>query len=312
VLFYCAAMPHTPLLLTLTGPTAVGKTELTLRIAEQLQTAVLSADSRQFYREMHIGTARPLPEELRGIPHYFLGDRSLKNPLSAAGFAREALAKLEVLFPKHSEIILTGGSGLFIKALTDGLDEIPPVPEAVQLALREEFENAPLEKLQQAVAEADPTFYAEVDRQNPRRLLRALEVCRATGKTYSSFRQQKPAERPFRQLRVALLREREELYARINARVDQMMKAGLLAEAERLYPLREEKALQTVGYQELFSYMEGEFSLEEAVEKIKQNTRRYAKRQLTWLRKQPDYHSLHPEDEAGFWKLWKKYAVPSD
>jgi tRNA dimethylallyltransferase len=272
-------------LLVIGGPTASGKTALAIQLARQLGAPILSADSRQFYRELRIGVARPTEDELVQAPHHFIADRSVKAPLSAGAFAREALALLETIYREHDYAILVGGSGLYVRALTEGLDDFPDVPENIRTAVNDLYEKEGLEALQQAVAEADPDYYAEVDQQNPARLLRALAVCRASGRPYSSFRQAAAPERPFIPVYFQLSWLREDLYARIDARVDRMMGEGLLEEARSVLAFRDQPALQTVGYQELFDYFDGKTDLPTAVELIKRNTRRYAKRQLTWHRR---------------------------
>jgi len=282
--------------LTVEGPTAVGKTAFAIALAQAYKTVVLSADARQCYREMRIGVARPSPEELALVPHYFVADRSLHEPLSAGSFEREALALLAELHLDHRVVVVAGGSGLYVQSLLEGLDRFPPVPENVRSETRTLLERGGLEALQGALKKEDPAYAAEVDLQNPHRLLRALEVCRAAGRPYSSFRLQRLAARPFQTLRLVLHRDREELYQRIERRVDQMMAAGLEAEARALYALRRLSPLDTVGYRELFRYFEGEFSLEQAVGEIKKNTRRYAKRQETWLRGQTDLIPFDPDD----------------
>lgn len=271
------------------GATAVGKTAYCVKKAKAWQTEVISADSRQFYQEMQIGTARPLPEEMQDVPHHFIASHSIHEPLAVGQYEKEALQRLGVLFRKYDRLILTGGSGLYLRAITQGLDEVPPSDPALRQKLEEQLETEGLSSLVRQLRQHDPEYAGTADLQNPRRVVRALEVCLLSGKTYSSFRQQQPAiERPFRVEKYVLDRPREELYERINLRVEQMMDAGLLEEARRLYPYRHLKPLQTVGYQELFDVFEGKITLEEAVRLIQRNTRRYAKRQLTWFRREPD------------------------
>ncbi|MCB0635678.1 MAG: tRNA (adenosine(37)-N6)-dimethylallyltransferase MiaA [Lewinella sp.] len=272
-------------LLVIGGPTASGKTALAIELSRQLSAPVLSADSRQFYRELRIGVARPTEEELTLAPHHFIADRSVAEPLSAGAFAREALALLEQLYREHDYAILVGGSGLYVRALTEGLDEFPPVSDEIKLEVEELFAHEGLAGLQSALAEADPDYYAEVDQRNPARLQRALAVCRASGRPYSSFRQAAAPVRPFIPVYVQLSWLREDLYARIDARVGRMMGEGLLEEARSALSFRDQPALQTVGYQELFDYLDGKTDLPTAVELIKRNSRRYAKRQLTWHRR---------------------------
>jgi tRNA dimethylallyltransferase len=290
--------PTIPWLITVEGPTAVGKTSFAVALARAFDTVVLSADARQCYSEMRIGVARPTAEELSLVPHYFVADRSVQNPLSAGSFEREALALLADLYREHRVVVLAGGSGLYVQSLLEGLDRFPPVPESVRRETRALYERGGLEALQGALKSEDPVYAQEVDLQNPHRLLRALEVCRSAGRPFSSFRMQRAAARPFRTLRLLLERDRATLYQRIETRVDGMMAEGLEAEARALYPLRPWSPLDTVGYRELFRYVEGELSLEQAIGEIKKNTRRYAKRQLTWLRGQSGLIPMNPDEPA--------------
>lgn len=288
--------PIRPLLLVLHGPTACGKTSFAIRLAQHFGTHILSADSRQFYREMSIGTAKPTAEELAAAPHHFVGHLNVREHWSAGDYERAVLHKLEELFQKHELVILTGGSGLFIRAVTQGLDEFVPIEPAVREQLREQFEQDGLAPLLDELAQTDPDYYEQVDRQNPARVMRALEVIRSSGRAYSSFRRQTPKPRPFDVLELALQRSRELLYQRIDRRVDLMLAAGLEEEARSLYPLRELPSLQTVGYQEFFRYFDGTIDYPEAVRLIKRNSRRYAKRQFTWLRRIPDLLWVDPDD----------------
>lgn len=304
-------MRQRPRLIAVVGPTAVGKTKVAIEIARSLQTVVLSADSRQFYREMSIGTAKPSADELRAAPHYFIDSHEITANLSAGDFEREALERLEVLFEQFPQVVLVGGSGLFVDALRHGLDDLPRPLAGVREKWNQLFAEQGIEPLQQALAAADPLYYKEVDLQNPQRLIRALEVWESTGKPFSSFRKRDASEaskegevnesaesnpRPFDTLMIGLDMDRERLYERINERVELMMQSGLLDEVRSLYHHRHLSALKTVGYAELFDYLDGKMSLEEAVEKIKQNTRRYAKRQLTWFRKDPDTQWFDPSE----------------
>ncbi|UPL47604.1 tRNA (adenosine(37)-N6)-dimethylallyltransferase MiaA [Hymenobacter sublimis] len=285
-----------PTLLVVTGPTAVGKTALCVRLAQQLQTEIVSADSRQFFRELNIGTAKPTPEEMQGVPHHFINSHSITEEYNAGRFEQDALALLAQLFQRHRVVILTGGSGLYLHAVTEGLDELPAAPPAVREQLRAELGAHGLEPLVAELERLDPVTHARIDRQNPQRVLRALEISRATGQPFSSFHGATAASRPFRVVKVALTRERDELYQRIDQRMDQMLAAGLEEEARSLYPHRHHNALQTVGYQELFQYFEGHYEYAEAVRLLKRNSRRYAKRQLTWLRRDPQYQWFHPDE----------------
>ena len=282
-------------LIVIGGPTASGKTGVAIQVARTLQTEILSADSRQFYREMTIGTAKPTEEELAAVPHHFINTLSIEQEYTAGDYEREASELLDRLFLEKEAVVMVGGSGLFIKAVCDGLDHFPEVPEKVKQQLEEDYRRFGISFLQDELLESDPEYYHEVDLHNPRRLLRALSVCRAARRPYSSFRSKKKSERQFMPIQIRLHWDRDELYQRINQRVDEMMEKGLLDEAKTLLPYREKNALQTVGYQELFDYLDGKTSLEEAVELIKQNTRRYAKRQTTWFR---DWARFHPSEMA--------------
>jgi tRNA dimethylallyltransferase len=289
-----AADPR-PVLLTVAGPTAVGKTALTVTLAQQLETEIVSADSRQFFREMSIGTAKPTSAEMQGVPHHFIDSHSITQDYNAGRFAAEAETRLAELFARHVVVIATGGSGLYLQALTDGLDELPAVPAAVRQQLQHELTMQGLAPLVAELAVTDPVAHARLDLQNHQRVLRALEITRATGQPFSSFHlgpaavAAKAAARPFRVVKVALTREREELYQRIDLRVLQMLDMGLVAEVEGLLPYRAHNALQTVGYQEIFGYLDGAYNYAEAVRLLQRNTRHYAKRQLTWLRRDAGY-----------------------
>ncbi len=285
-------------LLVLAGPTASGKTKTAIRWSQALGDApIVNADSRQFYQEMSIGTAKPTPEELAQAPHYLFDDRSIHSPFDVGDYEREALALLSQLFEKHDQVILTGGSGLYIRALCEGLDEFPEVTKSAKEKVADIFEKEGLLGLQAALAQLDPETYNKIDLQNPRRLVRALEVCYIEGQPYSAYLKKPKKERPFLHVYYCLEWERPTLYDRINRRVDLMIEAGLEAEAKRLYPQRDLRALQTVGYREFFSYFSDEnITLNETIEMIKQNTRRYAKRQITWFKNLPDCVYFHPED----------------
>ncbi len=267
------------------GPTAVGKTALAIRLAQYFKTEVLSADSRQFYREMTIGTAKPNAAEQQQAVHHFIDSHSIAEEYSAGDFERDALKLLADLFIHHDDVVLVGGSGLFVRALCEGLDNLPKAPIEVREKLNTLLQEKGLEALQQKLQDVDPAYYATADIQNPQRVVRALEVFEATGKPFSSFRQQEFLERPFEICTIGLNMERPELYGRINRRVDLMMDSGLLEEVKSLLPYRHKPALLTVGYAEIFDYLDGKCSLEEAVDRIKQNSRRYAKRQITWFKK---------------------------
>jgi len=285
-----AADPR-PVLLTIAGPTAVGKTALCVALAQQFNTEVVSADSRQFFRELSIGTAKPTEAEMQGVSHHFINSHSIAEEYSAGRYATDCLALLDELFTKHTLVILTGGSGLYLQAVTDGLDELPAVDPAVRAQLQDELARYGLPHLVEELALTDPVTHARIDRQNHQRVVRALEITRGTGQPFSSFHTQGQGidGRPFRVVKVALTREREELYQRINLRVEHMLAAGLLDEVKSVLPYRHHHALQTVGYQEIFGFLDGEYDWPEAVRLLQRNTRRYAKRQLTWLRRDPAY-----------------------
>ncbi len=280
-----------PVLLTIAGPTAVGKTALCVQLARQLGTEIVSADSRQFFRELSIGTAKPTAAETQGVPHHFIDSHSISEDYSAGRFATDCQAVLTGLFRHYPVVILTGGSGLYVQAVTDGLDELPSVPPEVRAQLHAELAAHGLPPLVAELAETDPVAHARIDQQNPQRVVRALEVTRATGRPFSSFHSAAPPpENPlFRNVKVALSRERLALYQRIDQRVEHMLAAGLLAEVRTLLPYRHHHALQTVGYQEIFGYLDGAYDWAEAVRLLQRNTRRYAKRQLSWLRRDPAY-----------------------
>ena len=289
-------MPVNKRLIVLLGPTGVGKTGLGVALAKHLGTPVVSADSRQFFREMKIGTAPPSAEELGAAPHYFIHDRSVTEDYNAGAYAADALRLLDELFSAHDDVLLVGGSGMYIDAVCDGFDELPDADPALRQQLSEVFEAEGIEPLLRKLRELDPQYYGQVDRNNHARVIRALEVCLSAGQPYSELRSGKRRERGFKVVRIGLDMPREELYERIDRRVDKMMSDGLLAEAEALYPCRDRAALRTVGYSELFDYMDGKSSLEEAVELIKRNSRRYAKRQMTWFRRNVDTAWFSPDE----------------
>ncbi len=272
-------------LVVIGGPTASGKTEMAIRCALHFQTEVLSADSRQFYREMNIGTAKPTKQELSLVPHHFINSLSIRDEFSVGDFERNAIQLLDKLFQTNQVVVMTGGSGLFIRAVCEGLDVFPDVPEEIHDEVGQLFKLGGVTALQELLNQLDPDYFRQVDIHNPARLLRAVEVCKASGKPYSSFLGHSETTRNFHSIFIQLDWPRDVLYRRINHRVDEMMARGLEAEARELYPFRHLQALQTVGYQELFDYFEEACTLEQAVEKIKQHTRNYAKRQLTWMRK---------------------------
>lgn len=283
-------------LIVITGPTAVGKTALCLDIAQHFGIPVINADSRQIYKELKIGTASPTIEQMRRVPHYFVGSLSLHDYYSASLFEQQVLEILQREFEHSDYALLTGGSMMYIDAVCNGIDEIPTVDDATRELLKSRLSNEGLEPLVEELRQLDPEYYEIVDKQNPRRVVHGLEICLMTGKTYTSFRKREKKERPFRIVKIGLNRDREELYNRINQRVDQMMTDGLLDEAQRLYPMRHMNALNTVGYKEMFAYIDGTWTLEEAVERIKGNTRRYARKQLTWYKKDEQIRWFHPDE----------------
>ena len=281
-------------LIVITGPTAVGKTQLCLDIARHFNIPVINADSRQIYKELSIGTAKPTKKEIQDIRHYFVGTLSLQDYYSASIFEQQVLELLDNLFLENDYALMSGGSMMYIDAVCDGIDDIPTIDDATRETMKRRLKDEGLERLVEELHRLDPEYYAIVDRQNPKRVVHALEICTMTGKTYTSFRKKVKKERPFKIVKIGLNRDREELYGRINARVDQMMKEGLLNEARNVYQLKDLNALNTVGYKELFKYIEGIWSLDEAVERIKGNTRRYARKQLTWYKKDPMIRWFHP------------------
>ncbi|MDR9458291.1 MAG: tRNA (adenosine(37)-N6)-dimethylallyltransferase MiaA [Salegentibacter sp.] len=276
----------TNFLITVSGPTAIGKTALAIKLAQHFNTEIISADSRQFFKEMRIGTAVPSEEELAAVPHHFIQHISVEDNYSVGDFERQAISKLGELFREHQVVVMVGGSGLYVKAILEGLDDFPEIDPGIREELNVTYETNGIEPLQQQLKELDPKYYEVADIQNPHRLIRALEICIGSGKTYSSFLNRKKPERNFKAINIGLETDREIIYDRINRRVDLMMDEGLLEEAEKLFPKRRLNALNTVGYKELFDYLKGIHSLETAVVEIKKNTRRFAKRQLTWFRKQ--------------------------
>ena len=270
---------------SIVGPTGIGKTRLAILAAQHLGTEILSCDARQFFKEMPIGTAAPDEDELAQARHHFIGNLSVADEYSIGQYETDALKKLEDLFQKYDDVVLVGGSGMYEKALTEGLNDLPQANEENQNKLQEIYENQGIEALQKLLKEADEDYYNTVDRENPRRLARALDIIWQTGKTYSQNIVKPLDKRNFEVIRIGISADRETIYDRINRRVDIMMEKGLLKEAENLLPYRNQTALQTVGYTELFKYLDGEWSLDFAISEIKKNSRRYAKRQLTWLRK---------------------------
>lgn len=288
--------PSQKALLVIAGPTASGKTAVAIRLAQHYKTVIISADSRQFYREMAIGTAKPSRLELAAAEHYFIDSHSVTEPFSVGDFEKQGLTLLDQLFQDHDIVILVGGSGLYIKALCEGFDDIPQADVTVRQLLNAEFAMKGITALQDQLKTADPTYYNEVDLQNPQRIIRALEIYRSTGQPFSSFRKSAVNKRPFNILKIGLDLPREVLYDRINQRVDEMIKDGLVEEVKTLIPFRHLNALNTVGYSEVFEYLDNKTDLNRAIELVKQNTRHFAKRQLTWFRKDKTIHWLQPDD----------------
>ncbi len=276
------------------GPTAVGKTAVSIQLAKHFHTEIISADSRQCFKEISIGVAKPSAEELKEVKHYFINSHSVHETVTAASYEKYALEKVAELFQQHDLVVMVGGTGLYIKAFCEGMDEIPSVGETLRNELQQNYQQHGIEWLQQKLQQYDLLFAAKGEMQNPQRMLRALEVVRSTGESILAFRKGEKQQRKFNIINIGLDLPREELYNRINHRVDVMMEEGLLKEAKEVYPLRHLNALQTVGYRELFDHFDGNCSLEKAIDKIKQNSRHYAKRQLTWFRRDEAMKWFHP------------------
>ena len=280
----------------MTGPTAVGKTDVCLQVARQFDIPIINADSRQLFRELKIGTAAPTEEQMAQVKHYFVGSLSIGDYYSASMYEQDVLQLLDTLFQNSDYALLSGGSMMYIDAVCNGIDDIPTVDDKTRDTLKRRLEEEGLEPLVEELHRLDPEHWAIVDRQNPRRVVHALEICLMTGKTYTSFRKAEKKERPFQIIKIGLNRDREELYHRINVRVDQMMAQGLLDEVRAMNEYRNVNALNTVGYKELFNYLDGLWTLDEAVERIKGNTRRYARKQLTWFKRDLQMRWFHPDD----------------
>lgn len=291
-------------LYVLLGPTAVGKTELALQIAEKLGSPILNCDSRQIYRGMEIGTAAPTAEQQR-IRHYFVGTHDIGDYYSAAQYEQDVLSLIEELQANHHSLLLTGGSMMYLDAVCNGIDDIPSVDTEVRQTLRKRLTDGDIDEMRSELRLLDPEYYHTADTRNPKRVVHALEVCYTTGRPYSSFLTKERKQRPFHIVKIGLRRERQELFDRINKRVDDMMEARLLDEARRLYHLRNENALNTVGYKELFRYLDGEWELPFAVEKIKKNTRDYAKKQMTWFAHDNEIKWFHPDQREEIFQLLK-------
>ena len=284
-------------LILVVGPTAVGKTDLCLKLAKKFQTEILSCDSRQFYREMNRGTAKPSLQELAEVPHHFINNLSITDSYDVHKYEEEALDLLSHLFQKHRVVLMTGGTGLFADAVVHGMDEIPEVAAQIRQEIIQEYQSKGLSWLQGAVKMVDPEFYEQVDQANPQRLMRALEVWKCTGLKFSGFRTKKKAVRPFEVIKIGLDRPREELYQRIDQRMEAMLAEGLYEEAESLFEKRGLNALQTLGYTEVFDFLEGKYDQMELVRLLKRNSRRYAKRQLTWFKRDAQICWFHPDEQ---------------
>ncbi|QNN43248.1 tRNA (adenosine(37)-N6)-dimethylallyltransferase MiaA [Pedobacter roseus] len=288
-------MLHKKNLISIVGPTAIGKTALAIQIARHFGTEIISADSRQFFKEMAIGTAKPDAEELAAAKHHFIDSHSVSQLFSTGDFEIEGLKTLDEIFQKHDVAIMVGGSGLYVNALINGLDEMPDIDLSIREKLNKQFEEEGLAVIQNQLAESDPEYFAKVDQQNPQRMIRGLEVFLSTGQKLSSMLSATKKERPFNIIKIGLNTDRTVLYNRINLRVDQMIANGLLEEVKSLTPFKQYNALNTVGYSEIFDYFDGKLSLEEAIAAIKQNTRRFAKRQLTWFRRDEEINWFEPD-----------------
>ncbi len=298
-----------PTLIVLLGPTGVGKTDLSIHIANHFRTEIISCDSRQLFKEMQIGTAVPEEKILRQVPHHFIQSNSIFGSYNVAMFEADVLDKLKSLFAIHPLVLMTGGSMLYIDVVCKGIDDLPDVDSELRATLMERMKMEGIERMRAELKLLDPVYYHEVDLQNPVRIIHALEICYLTGKPFSSQRTRTAKQRNFDIIKIGLNRDRTELYDRINSRVDEMMTTGLEKEARSLYPYRELNTLNTVGYRELFDYFDGNCSLGEAIEKIKANSRKYARKQLTWFRKDPDIHWFHPDQEAEILKLITDYKL---
>lgn len=284
-------------LIVIAGPTGIGKTDLSIEIAKKYNAEILSCDSRQFFKEMSIGTAVPTKKELEEVKHHFIQNINIEQEYSVGKFEIDALKKINEIHNTNEFVVMVGGSGLYIDAVCRGLDHFPDVPNTLRDELNLKHEKQGIEVLKEQLDALDPEYYKEVDQANPHRIIRALEICIHTGKTFTSFRKQQQKARPFKTIKLILTRDREELYERINKRVDFMMAQGLLEEARNLYKHKKNNALQTVGYKEMFAYFDGEWDLETAILEVKKNTRRYAKRQMTWYRRDSNSIFFNPSDK---------------
>lgn len=283
-------------LIVVIGPTGVGKTSLCLSLAEHFNTPIINADSRQMFREIPIGTAAPTKSEQQIIKHYFVGNLSINDYYSASKYENDVISLLETLFNDKSKIVMSGGSMMYVDAVCNGIDDIPTVKPQIRELLKQRYENEGLEPISSELEQLDPEYYALVDKKNPKRVIHALEICLSTGKTYSSFRSNTIKERPFNIIKIGLIREREELYSRIDQRVDKMIGSGLIDEAKNVYPYKHLNALNTVGYKEIFEYFDGNMALDEAISKIKFNTHKYCRKQLTWFKRDENIRWFHPDN----------------
>lgn len=285
------------------GPTAVGKTHLAIRVAQHYKTEIISADSRQIYKELEIGTAKPSTDELKLVNHHFVNSKSIQEVYDAGKFGTEAREVVDRLFMNHDQVVMCGGSGLYIKAVIEGFDKLPDVPDEIRTKIIEAYDKKGLTWLQEEVALHDPDYFEVVDKRNPQRLMRALEIINSTGKKFSGFLKKKKNELPFAVAKIGLELDREELYKRIDKRMDDMIENGLFEEAQKFLAWRHLNSLQTVGYQEAFEFFEGKVDKEEAIRLMKRNSRRYAKRQLTWFKGDDEIHWVHPHDLNGVLKF---------
>lgn len=288
-------MKENKYLIVIAGPTAVGKTELCINLAKNFNTEIISSDSRQFFKETVLGTAKPTGIQLSQVPHHFINSHSIHDHYDVSLFEKEVLNLMHTFFKNHKMIIMTGGSGLYIDAVCNGFDEMPKIDSEIRQKIIKEYELKGLIFLQEQVMLLDPEYFTLVDQNNPQRLMRAIEVCRATGKPFSAYRKKKKVDRPFKVIKIGLERDRSELYHRIDLRMDLMIQQGLFDEATSLFPYKDLNALQTVGYSEIFGFLEGKYDKEEAIRLLKRNSRRYAKRQLTWFKKDPEMSWFHPD-----------------
>lgn len=283
-------------LIVIVGPTGVGKTALCIKIAERLNTVIINADSRQMFRELPIGTAAPNKDEIKRVKHFFVGNLSITDYYNASMFENDVMHLLDSLFAEKDVVLMSGGSMMYIDAVCNGIDDIPTVKEDIRQQVKTDFERDGLDAMRRRLEQLDPEYYAIVDKNNPKRIIHAVEICMSTGKTYTSFRTNKKKERPFKIIKIGVTRERAELYDRIDKRVDEMMAAGLHNEAQRMYPHRGLNALNTVGYKELFDYFDGKCTIDEAVFRIKYDTHKYCRKQLTWFKRDKETQWFSPEN----------------